>query len=176
MRALGTLTKWDSDRGFGFITPARGSGDLFVHISEFSRNGLRPQLNELLSFEVESGPNGKQRAVRVTRPGQRPEPAVRREPYRPWRPLRGRALPLLALAGLAVYGYSTFQPRNSAPSSLPSHLLDPPNSSSASYFCDGRTRCSQMTSCDEAMFFIRNCPSTQMDGDSDGVPCESQWC
>lgn len=42
--------------------------------------------------------------------------------------------------------------------------------------CDGRAYCSQMTSCAEATFFIRNCPDTKMDGDNDGVPCESQWC
>ena len=47
---------------------------------------------------------------------------------------------------------------------------------STQYRCDGRTRCSQMTSCDEAKFFLRNCPGTQMDGDSDGIPCEQQWC
>jgi hypothetical protein len=47
---------------------------------------------------------------------------------------------------------------------------------SVQYRCDGRTRCSQMTSCDEAKFFLRNCPGTQMDGDSDGIPCEQQWC
>ena len=42
--------------------------------------------------------------------------------------------------------------------------------------CDGRTHCSQMTSCSEAAWFLRNCPGTQMDGDGDGVPCERQWC
>ena len=42
--------------------------------------------------------------------------------------------------------------------------------------CDGRTRCSQMTSCDEATWFLRHCPGVQMDGDGDGVPCERQWC
>jgi hypothetical protein len=42
--------------------------------------------------------------------------------------------------------------------------------------CDGRTHCSQMTSCEEATFFIRHCPDTEMDSDHDGVPCESQWC
>jgi len=42
--------------------------------------------------------------------------------------------------------------------------------------CDGRTRCSQMTSCDEAKFFVKNCPGVQMDGDGDGIPCEQQWC
>jgi hypothetical protein len=42
--------------------------------------------------------------------------------------------------------------------------------------CDGRTYCSQMTSCEEAKFFLENCPGVKMDGDNDGVPCESQWC
>lgn len=51
-----------------------------------------------------------------------------------------------------------------------------PEESAVQYRCDGRTRCSQMTSCDEAKFFLRTCPGTQMDGDSDGIPCEQQWC
>jgi hypothetical protein len=42
--------------------------------------------------------------------------------------------------------------------------------------CDGRIYCSQMTSCAEATFFLRNCPGVKMDGDNDGVPCERQWC
>ncbi|MGE0086173.1 MAG: excalibur calcium-binding domain-containing protein [Desulfococcaceae bacterium] len=49
-------------------------------------------------------------------------------------------------------------------------------SNKTQFRCDGRTRCSQMTSCEEAMFFINNCPDTKMDGDNDGIPCESQWC
>jgi Excalibur calcium-binding domain len=44
------------------------------------------------------------------------------------------------------------------------------------YDCDGRQHCSQMTSCEEATYFIRHCPNTKMDGDNDGVPCERQWC
>jgi hypothetical protein len=43
------------------------------------------------------------------------------------------------------------------------------------YRCDGRTHCSQMNSYEEALFFIRNCPNTQMDGDHDGQPCERQF-
>jgi len=42
--------------------------------------------------------------------------------------------------------------------------------------CDGRQYCSQMTSCDEAMYFLENCPNVKMDGGGDGVPCERQWC
>ena len=46
----------------------------------------------------------------------------------------------------------------------------------SSFKCDGRTHCSQMTSCEEATFFLRNCPNVKMDGDNDGIPCEQQWC
>ena len=42
--------------------------------------------------------------------------------------------------------------------------------------CDGRTRCSQMSSCGEAKYFLANCPGVRMDGDRDGIPCEMQWC
>ncbi|MDO4641147.1 MAG: cold shock domain-containing protein [Neisseria sp.] len=47
---------------------------------------------------------------------------------------------------------------------------------SASFRCDGRTHCSQMTSCAEAKYFLANCPNVKMDGNHDGVPCERQWC
>ncbi|WP_339490988.1 excalibur calcium-binding domain-containing protein [Pseudomonas sp. EL_65y_Pfl2_R95] len=52
-----------------------------------------------------------------------------------------------------------------------------PKSKAASrYSCDGRKYCSQMTSCEEAMYFLNNCPGVKMDGGGDGVPCERQWC
>ena len=47
---------------------------------------------------------------------------------------------------------------------------------SVGYTCDGRTHCSQMSSCAEATYFLNNCPNTEMDGDYDGIPCERQWC
>lgn len=34
----------------------------------------------------------------------------------------------------------------------------------------------QMSSCAEAQIFLGNCPGVKMDGDSDGIPCEDQWC
>ncbi|MDO9164429.1 MAG: cold shock domain-containing protein [Methylococcaceae bacterium] len=42
--------------------------------------------------------------------------------------------------------------------------------------CSGKTRCAQMTSCEEAMFYLKNCPGSVTDGDGDGLPCEDQWC
>ena len=44
-----------------------------------------------------------------------------------------------------------------------------------SFRCDGRQLCSQMGSFEEAMFFLKNCPDTKMDGDHDGIPCERQF-
>jgi len=44
------------------------------------------------------------------------------------------------------------------------------------FHCDGRTYCSQMSSCAEAKYFLAHCPNVKMDGDHDGIPCESQWC
>ncbi|KHF76660.1 hypothetical protein PJ15_0385 [Acinetobacter sp. neg1] len=41
--------------------------------------------------------------------------------------------------------------------------------------CDGREHCSQMSSYEEALFFLKNCPNTKMDGDGDGIPCERQF-
>ncbi len=178
MRTHGTLTKWNDERGFGFITPAKGTADLFVHISAFPRDGVRPQLRELISFAIEVGSDGKQRAVRVMRPGQRAagRPASARDRQRPQGRRLGGVLTLLAVAGLGAYGYSQYTrrvtPAKDAASEAPIQVESP----SSRYSCDGRTRCSQMTSCAEATYFIRNCRGTQMDGDGDGEPCESQWC
>ena len=181
MRKHGTLTKWNDDRGFGFITPAQGPSDLFVHISAFPRDGTRPRINELISFDVEEGPDGRRRAVSVMRPGQgsakataRQSPALRNRSG-PGRRARIGAVALLALAGVGAYGYSRHTRRAASPAASHETLL-PLSTPSPRYTCDGRKYCSQMTSCDEAKFFLRSCPDTQMDGDGDGLPCESQWC
>jgi cold shock CspA family protein len=178
MRNHGTLTKWNDDRGFGFITPAKGTADLFVHISAFPRDSARPRLNELISFEIETGPDGKQRAVRVMRSGQRlpSHPARAREPRGPRSSRLRNVITLLAVAGLGAFGYSEYTKRVAPTNSLSSGISMPVVPASSPYTCDGRTRCPQMSSCDEATYFINHCPNTTMDGDGDGVPCESQWC
>ena len=40
------------------------------------------------------------------------------------------------------------------------------------FACGSKSRCSQMTSCAEAKFYLRSCRATRLDGDGDGVPCE----
>ena len=84
----------------------------------------------------------------------------------------------LLLAGVGGYAFVQFSGARSgvAPSVPLVPAADAPQEAAQAFRCDGRTHCSQMTSCDEAKFFLKNCPGTQMDGDRDGIPCEMQWC
>jgi Tfp pilus assembly protein PilE len=71
--------------------------------------------------------------------------------------------------------YVDSDPSSAADSTL-SITPAPPIATMPSFTCDGRQHCSQMTSCAEATYFIKNCPNTKMDGNNDGIPCEQQWC
>lgn len=59
-RQNGVLKFFNTDRGFGFITPEDGSKDVFVHISAIERSGL-PALDEgtKVSFETEQDRRGR---------------------------------------------------------------------------------------------------------------------
>lgn len=59
-RMHGTVKWFNSEKGYGFITPENGS-DLFVHYSEIQSNGFR-SLNEgdKVEFEITEGRKGKQ--------------------------------------------------------------------------------------------------------------------
>lgn len=85
-----------------------------------------------------------------------------------------QASPSVAVSKTRVYAPPPAEITTPEPQEFVASEPAPP--ASVQYRCDGRTRCSQMTSCDEAKFFLRNCPGTQMDGDGDGIPCEQQWC
>ena len=65
MRFEGTLKTWNDDRGFGFIEPAQGGQEIFVHVKAFGPRVRRPQVRQLLSFEIEPGPKGSKRAKNV---------------------------------------------------------------------------------------------------------------
>jgi endonuclease YncB( thermonuclease family) len=42
-----------------------------------------------------------------------------------------------------------------------------------SFQCGSKRYCREMTSCEEAKYYLRQCGRTSLDGDKDGVPCES---
>jgi uncharacterized membrane protein YsdA (DUF1294 family)/cold shock CspA family protein len=64
-RVTGTLTSWNDDRGFGFLTTSVGDRRVFVHISAFPRSSVRPLLGEPVSFEIETASDGRSVARRV---------------------------------------------------------------------------------------------------------------
>jgi len=59
--ATGTV-KWFNDaKGFGFITPDDGGDDLFAHFSAIQGNGFKTlKENQRVTFDVATGPKGKQ--------------------------------------------------------------------------------------------------------------------
>lgn len=59
----GTVKWFNSAKGFGFIAPDNGAGDVFVHISAVEGAGLSGlEDNQKVSYEIESK-NGKESAV-----------------------------------------------------------------------------------------------------------------
>ena len=62
----GVVKFFNSTKGYGFIQPTSGGKDAFVHISAVERAGLTT-LNEgqKVSFDLESGRDGKQSAVNL---------------------------------------------------------------------------------------------------------------
>ena len=64
--AQGTVRWFNPQKGYGFIHPDGGGGDVFVNISAVERSGLS-QLNEgqKVSFEVERGREGKTTAANL---------------------------------------------------------------------------------------------------------------
>jgi len=51
--AVGTVKFFNSQRGFGFIEPSDGSGDVFVHISAVQRAGMDELVEgQKISFDV----------------------------------------------------------------------------------------------------------------------------
>ena len=52
--ALGTVKWFNAQKGFGFIQPADGSKDVFVHISAVERSGLGSlSEGQRISFELQ---------------------------------------------------------------------------------------------------------------------------
>ncbi|NRD75812.1 excalibur calcium-binding domain-containing protein [Shewanella sp. VB17] len=75
---------------------------------------------------------------------------------------------------------------SSAPTQIDKKLAETPTTKKIEWIqtkelfsCEeGKQHCSQMRSCSEAKYYLylKNCPYTKMDGDSDGIHCERQHC
>lgn len=180
MRYQGRITEWKADRGFGFITPNSDTGAMvFLHISAFKPGQRRPAGNEIVTYElVNDGPKGP-RAHAVAFVEARRSSRTGRKLGKPgaWKSSIA-ALMLIALVSFAWQrfsaGQTTHAGASTAPASTIGQLLQA--ESKPAFRCEGKRYCKQMRSCEEAMFYLNNCPDTEIDGDRDGIPCERQWC
>ena len=184
MPLTGILRSWNDDRGFGFFAPTPGGPELFVHISAFPKDGSRPTVGEPLIYELGQGKNGKPQAIKAYRRAiaARVGRQNARSAAKPRRSLISTVVSLALVVGVGSLAYTMSarqQPVNPALTPEWAPISRPKTTAtelSQGYRCDGRTHCSQMTSCAEATYFLNNCPGTKMDGDNDGIPCEQQWC
>ncbi|NUB46293.1 cold-shock protein [Fertoebacter nigrum] len=64
--ANGTVKWFNATKGFGFIAPANGNKDVFLHISALERAGIRElQDGQAVTFDIESGRDGRESAMNL---------------------------------------------------------------------------------------------------------------
>lgn len=66
MRYQGRITRWNDDRGFGFITPHGSRNLVFVHLSAFADQPQGPVLNAMVDYELSDDKIGRPKAENVT--------------------------------------------------------------------------------------------------------------
>lgn len=101
MRTQGKITHWNHQKAYGFITPATGAKEVFVHIRAFTNKGHQPAVDQRVTFQMSTDRQGRPCAARVALLGQEPAPRHRRNDKRFY--LFG-AFGFLAFVCLAVLG------------------------------------------------------------------------
>ena len=63
---IGMISKWNDEKGFGFITPNSGGKQIFIHINEFSREHKRPMQGIAVKYNQSTDASGRSCAVDVS--------------------------------------------------------------------------------------------------------------
>ncbi|MBL0121670.1 MAG: cold shock domain-containing protein [Betaproteobacteria bacterium] len=192
MRFQGRITEWKDDRGFGFIAPNGGGDKVFLHFRSLQKGEPRPAGGELVTYEVVPVAGKGPRAEKVGYVERSRKTYVNGAYDAPRRGSSNRVTTIVVvlLIAIAAYGWQKYSDRPNAIRSAPQAddragaLPSPPQlrtdqtvpSKSSAFTCEGKIYCSEMTSCKEAKFYLKNCPGVKIDGNGDGTPCEKQWC
>ena len=97
-RAVGKITHWNEEKGYGFITPSSGANRVFVHIRAFKNRHLPPEFNQVVLYTLSTDKQGRPCAVKVTR-------AIEKLPGNS-KPVAGLFKILIAIGFIVVVGWS----------------------------------------------------------------------
>lgn len=169
MRFQGKIKTWNQAKGFGFISPNGGGNDLFVHITQFKNRYKKPRITDLVTYEIKLDDKNRHNAVNVEFVGDK---AIKGKSKSLW----GILVPILALSIIGIAVKDLYQNKGNSIDATFYKTVKLRDYDASKFTCSGKTHCSEMSSCEEALFYQENCEGTQMDGNNDGVPCEQQWC
>ncbi len=182
----GIISKWNDEKGFGFIAPDSGKQEIFFHISAFSDRSNRPKSGDRVFFDVTienaekikakyvgfivNRSDSKSQNKTITEPTSWNSNS-RSSPYRKARKKVGNYVLFLILPVVVIFAFC----KHSSNSSNNDKSIQIENQSEQNFTCAGKRHCGQMTSKKEAQFYLENCPHDEMDGDKDGSACEQQF-
>jgi len=172
MKIKGKLVRWVENKGFGFIKSETVDKDIFIHISTLKHMSRKPLVGDVILFDVVTDVDGKQRAENASIEGVSVKQKGKR--HKKSSSKAGDNI-FYTVVFILVVAFVFYLYQLNSPS--PKILNDIFSKEDFSGFsCQGKQHCSQMISCKEARFYLKNCPNVEIDGDRDGVPCEIQWC
>jgi len=123
MRAKGKISRWQDDKGFGFIQPMLGGPQVFLHVSALQNRQRRPQIDEVVTYTRMTDEQGRFQAQDVIFAGEQPipqaklqqeskqQPQLKRQvPWQPkyWQYMLAAAFLLLLSAG-AIEAYVSWK-------------------------------------------------------------------
>ena len=62
MRYQGKITRWQDAQGYGFISPNQGGAEVFVHIKSFANRQRRPEVGQIVTYELAQDERGRRQA------------------------------------------------------------------------------------------------------------------
>jgi cold shock CspA family protein len=189
--------------GFIFPEHAHENEKIFIHISAFGKISRRPKEGDIIYYrlQIRSNHKNKYSAVNASIEGVKSDNRIptahhsklrnnsvsthrktskrlSRKPAKKGISLMQFIVGFMVCLLIFVYGISKMI---SPASKMEESWIEPPvlsshseSSHSQEYYCAGKVYCSEMDSCEEARYYLHNCPDVKIDGDGDGMPCEQQ--
>jgi cold shock CspA family protein len=190
----GTLVRWLDDKGYGFIKQDNGEQDIFIHISALKSMSRKPVIGDVIHYQNGFDKSGKTCAINARIEGVSQAftlvpfeerkisktSVIKVKPYRasanfskPQK--RFNLIPIILVIGIVALAYKEISKRHDFTVPVDTLPIEyQPVVDTQRFQCQGKVHCSEMNSYEEAVFYLRNCPNTKMDGDHDGIPCERQ--